>query len=307
MKLAIKKILIVDDSRAMQTIVSRGIQAMGYSEIETRQASDGAEALSICRTWEPELVLCDWHMPGGMSGLDLLHALNREMLGISVGFVTTEEREQMIQEAMDAGAKFIVNKPFDFATLHKAVLPIIQGQEEGEEALSQHQPQEDEPDRVALPNIDGLTSVINNFTAKEVLVERLPPIQLTEKSYPCVVSLFESSQDNVVRAIAVMDVKAACLLGGAVNNIDEDDVHVAIAERAISRAIMQGCERLLSVISVALHDTATSEGLVCSRVHTITETKPVVKKLFSKPGARRIDVEVGVIGYETGRVTIIVA
>jgi CheY-like chemotaxis protein len=64
MKLAITKILIVDDSKAMQTIVNRGIQAMGYSEIETRLASDGNEALDICRTWEPELVLCDWHMPG---------------------------------------------------------------------------------------------------------------------------------------------------------------------------------------------------------------------------------------------------
>ncbi len=307
MRLAIKKILIVDDSRAMQTIVRRGIQAMGYSEIETRQASEGHEALNICRTWEPELVLCDWHMPGGMSGLDLLHSLNREMLGIKVGFVTTEERQEMIQEALDAGAKFIVNKPFDFAALHKAVLPIIQGQDEGEQELSTHQPEKDEPDRVVLPNVDVLTSVINNFTAKEVFVEVLAPLELSAKSYPCVVSLFESAQDKVVRAIAVMDVKAACLLGGAVNDIDEEDVHVAIAERAITRSIMQGCERLLSVVSVALHDTATSEGLLCSRVHTITEAKPVVKKLFNRPGARRIDVEVGVMGYESGRLTLIVA
>lgn len=307
MKLAITKILIVDDSKAMQTIVNRGIQAMGYSEIETRLASDGNEALDICRTWEPELVLCDWHMPGGMSGLDLLHALNREMLGIKVGFVTTEEREQMIREAYDAGAKFIVNKPFDFATLHKAVLPIIQGQDEGEEALSQHQPQTFEPDRVSLPGLDVLSLVINKFSAKEVLIEALPPMELTESSYPCVVSLFESVPDGVVRAVAILDLKGACLLGGAVNNLDEADVHVAIAERAINRSIMQGCERLLSVISVALHDTVSGERLSCNRVHTINETKPVIKKLLNKPGAHRIDVEVGVIGYESGRLTLVIA
>jgi CheY-like chemotaxis protein len=56
------KFLIVDDSRAVQTIIKRILENTGYREIELRTALNGDEALAILEGWQPDLVLTDWHM-----------------------------------------------------------------------------------------------------------------------------------------------------------------------------------------------------------------------------------------------------
>ena len=125
------RILIVDDSRAMQSIVRRGILAAGYSDLDIRTASDGVEALDIIRVWEPELVLSDWHMPN-MNGLELLAALRREAFPVKIGFVTTEHEPERVKIALDAGAQFVVSKPFTNEELLKAVMPVLLDFEIGE-------------------------------------------------------------------------------------------------------------------------------------------------------------------------------
>jgi CheY-like chemotaxis protein len=70
------KFLIVDDSRAVQTIIKRILENTGYREIELRTALNGDEALAILEGWQPDLVLTDWHMPG-MTGLELLQTIRQ--------------------------------------------------------------------------------------------------------------------------------------------------------------------------------------------------------------------------------------
>ena len=75
------KVLVVDDSKAMQTILRRGLNDLGYSNLDIKSCNDGAEALEIVRTWDPDLVLSDWHMPN-MNGLQLIQAIkNTEIRG----------------------------------------------------------------------------------------------------------------------------------------------------------------------------------------------------------------------------------
>ncbi|HCV75646.1 MAG TPA: response regulator, partial [Pseudomonas sp.] len=62
------KFLVVDDSRAVQTIIKRILANTGYRDIELRVASTGEEAVALLESWTPNLVLTDWHMPG-MTGL----------------------------------------------------------------------------------------------------------------------------------------------------------------------------------------------------------------------------------------------
>lgn len=106
------KILIVDDSRAMQAIVRRSVLSSGLTGVEIASAASGSDALEMLDQLTPDLILTDWHMPG-MSGLEMVQ--NMRQLGLTqtiVGFITTESKPDMIDQALRTGARFFLNKPF---------------------------------------------------------------------------------------------------------------------------------------------------------------------------------------------------
>ena len=61
------KILIADDSAVPRLILEKTLSSLGH---ETVSASDGAEAWARVQTFEPDVVLSDWLMPG-MDGIEL--------------------------------------------------------------------------------------------------------------------------------------------------------------------------------------------------------------------------------------------
>jgi two-component system chemotaxis response regulator CheY len=105
------QVLIVDDSKAMRMIVIRALKQAGFRRHEFLQAGNGREALEMIEKKPPDLVLCDWNMPE-MNGYDLLTALNGKDPRPKFGFVTSEGTRDMKQAARDAGALFIITKPF---------------------------------------------------------------------------------------------------------------------------------------------------------------------------------------------------
>ncbi|MBU0742371.1 response regulator [bacterium] len=105
------KILIVDDSRAMRRIIQRTLRQAGFKGYEIVEAENGAEALDLVRSESPDLILSDWHMPV-MSGLEFKRALNEADLDIPFGFITSENTLEMRAVAAEAGADFLLAKPF---------------------------------------------------------------------------------------------------------------------------------------------------------------------------------------------------
>ena len=112
------KALVVDDSRAMRTILSRILRTAGAETIG--QAGDGLEALAYLEsaTELPDLALVDWNMPN-MNGLDLVSALRRrtEWRRIAIVMVTTENEHNQVVRALAAGAHEYLIKPFDEGSL----------------------------------------------------------------------------------------------------------------------------------------------------------------------------------------------
>ncbi len=105
------KIMIVDDSTAMRMIVKKTLRQAGFDGHEISEADDGAKALTAIQASTPDLVLSDWNMPN-MTGLQLLEALRDSGVKLSFGFVTTEATPDMRLRAFEAGAKFLISKPF---------------------------------------------------------------------------------------------------------------------------------------------------------------------------------------------------
>jgi two-component system, chemotaxis family, chemotaxis protein CheY len=119
------KILIVDDSEVMRTILRRALSSLErLADATILEAADGHEGLAAIRSQQPDVVLSDWHMPA-MTGIELLRALNREGLTPSFGFVTSGATPGMRELATANGARFVVHKPFTADTLDAALATTL--------------------------------------------------------------------------------------------------------------------------------------------------------------------------------------
>lgn len=110
-------VLIVDDSKAMRMIVRRTLKQAGFDN-DVEEADDGDVALEKIRGSRYEFVLSDWNMPN-MTGIDLLKAIKDENHPVKFGFVTSEVTPEMRQAAEDAGALFLIGKPFTDADFER--------------------------------------------------------------------------------------------------------------------------------------------------------------------------------------------
>ncbi len=83
-------------------------------EFDVREATNGKEALEMCRASMPDAILLDWNMPV-MTGIEFLIELRRIPEGGDpiVLFCTTENDMGFIRRAIDAGANEYIMKPFD--------------------------------------------------------------------------------------------------------------------------------------------------------------------------------------------------
>jgi two-component system chemotaxis response regulator CheY len=119
-------ILVVDDSAMMRKIVLRTLK-MAEIEFDTvLEAGDGVEALTILRASPVNLIMCDINMPN-MSGLELLVKIKEENLapGVPIVMVTTEGSEPQVREAILAGARGYIRKPFTLDHIKNNVKPLL--------------------------------------------------------------------------------------------------------------------------------------------------------------------------------------
>ena len=104
--------LVIDDSRAMRSIL-RGILA--GLDFEVIEAADGRQAFDILSTDKDfNIALVDWNLPE-MSGLEVVTEVRRDprLAGLPLLMVTTETEFRRVTQALQAGADEYIMKPFD--------------------------------------------------------------------------------------------------------------------------------------------------------------------------------------------------
>ncbi len=104
-----RNILVVDDDVDNLNLVSKTLEATGYS-VET--SSSGETGLKKLAQKTPDLILLDIRMPG-MSGFDLLKSLRKQSSYVSVIFLTAKNDSLDVINGLDAGADDYICKPFN--------------------------------------------------------------------------------------------------------------------------------------------------------------------------------------------------
>src|ERR1700687_3996499 len=118
--------LIVDDSSVMRKIVERSVRQAGIELTSVFQAGNGAEALAILAENKVELILCDINMPV-MDGLEFVKQLSvvENAKGVPVIMITTEGSESHVVQALSAGARGYIRKPFTPEHVRDSVIPLL--------------------------------------------------------------------------------------------------------------------------------------------------------------------------------------
>lgn len=113
-------ILIADDAEFMRNNLRQIIEDLGWSV--TGEAADGHEAIALYRESGPDLVLLDITMPN-LDGTEALKAILAEDPQAQVVMITAPGQKGQVLEAIKAGARDFIIKPFD----HDRVAETLSG------------------------------------------------------------------------------------------------------------------------------------------------------------------------------------
>ena len=103
-----KKIMIVDDAQFMRMILKDIIKEISTDVVE---ASNGSEAVELYKLHKPDIVTMDITMPE-MDGIAAVKAIKDIDAGATVIMCSAMGQQAMVIDAIHAGAKDFIVKPF---------------------------------------------------------------------------------------------------------------------------------------------------------------------------------------------------
>lgn len=114
-----KRVLIVDDSLYMRTMINTALTSAGYEVVG--QAANGESAIDLAMDLEPDLITLDNILPD-MIGTDILRVLKEdEQLASKIIMISAVGQDSVIQEGMRLGAAAYVVKPFTTESLLEVI------------------------------------------------------------------------------------------------------------------------------------------------------------------------------------------
>jgi DNA-binding response OmpR family regulator len=104
------QILIVDDDPACLRILQKFLEKDGYL---VTCVPDGPRALAQARRLKPDLIICDWMMPG-MDGPQVCQAVKQDPILKDTFFIfLTALEKSYISDGIEHGADDFITKPID--------------------------------------------------------------------------------------------------------------------------------------------------------------------------------------------------
>jgi DNA-binding response OmpR family regulator len=107
------RLLVAEDDPGLREVLSRGLRENGYA---VDAVPDGRTAMTYLRSYDYEVAVLDWRMPG-VSGLEVLRWMRRETRPTAVLMLTARDAATDRVTGLDQGADDYLVKPFDFAEL----------------------------------------------------------------------------------------------------------------------------------------------------------------------------------------------
>ncbi len=237
--MSVKKILLIDDDPAVRGLISSILRKKGMDVV---LAKEGNEGLQLVQNENPDLVVCDFQMPG-MNGLEVLDQIKKNNPQIPVIILTAYGDAALTIQSMQTGAFDFIEKPINPRELlevtKNALKTIGPSKKDSNEEATLHTKKKDEnlmagksPAMREIFKITGRISQSNvnvmitgeTGTGKERLA-RLIHESGTTKNAPLIVFNCRSIQkDQLISACRIDDDQPAGSGSGLPASIILDDV-----------------------------------------------------------------------------------
>jgi two-component system, chemotaxis family, chemotaxis protein CheY len=117
-----KRILVTDDALFMRVTLKNILTKGGYEVVG--EASNGRESVDLYQQTQPDLVTMDITMPE-MDGITAVREIRKKYPEANIIMCTAMGQKNMVMEAVSAGAKDFIVKPFQPEKVIEAVQKII--------------------------------------------------------------------------------------------------------------------------------------------------------------------------------------
>lgn len=104
------RIVIADDEPITRMDLKEFLEERGYSVLG--EATDGFDAIEMCKKIKPDLVLMDIEMPL-LDGLSAARILQQEQIGATIVLLTAYSEREFIDSAKEIGVSGYLVKPID--------------------------------------------------------------------------------------------------------------------------------------------------------------------------------------------------
>jgi phosphoserine phosphatase RsbU/P len=104
------RILVIDDDQTFQFFLTKVFRSQGY---EVNVAGSGEEGVSKARQLRPNLIICDWMMPG-MDGLEVCRQVKADPALLTTFFILLTARGDLVENrimGLETGADDFLSKP----------------------------------------------------------------------------------------------------------------------------------------------------------------------------------------------------
>ncbi len=128
------RILLVDDNPTALELLRERLASFTFDVTSATNATQALELLSQADQTEERpfrLVLMDWRMPG-LNGIEAGHRIKQNTIGLStvppVILITAYGREEVMQQAEDAGLDAILIKPVSPSVMFDTIIRVLSGE-----------------------------------------------------------------------------------------------------------------------------------------------------------------------------------
>jgi two-component system chemotaxis response regulator CheY len=126
------RVLIVDDSAVVRTMVKKAISMAGLDVEEVHEAANGLEALQQLKAHWVDIVFTDLHMPV-MNGMELVQSMARDgvLATTPVVVVSSDPSETRAEDLKRLGVRAYLKKPFRPEGFREVIEGLLLGEEAG--------------------------------------------------------------------------------------------------------------------------------------------------------------------------------
>jgi DNA-binding response OmpR family regulator len=117
------KILVVDDDACSRTGLAAFFQAHGF---EVENAGSAREAITLGRSFVPDILISDWMLGEDCDGVDVARALHAHCPRLAIIFITGQSTDRLRLKTLGLPVYRVLPKPLSLLDL-KTVVDLIPG------------------------------------------------------------------------------------------------------------------------------------------------------------------------------------